>query len=121
MHAHVHTNAGATVHTAGNTLVLKGKLHRECFGHVRVRNAQGEIDTKGISGAHGLAWSPHEFVKGTAKEYSTLRRVQILAARAPTLRVARSTLLATDWSIWASIFFYVNEQFFSVALPTLPA
>lgn len=62
----------------------------------------------------------HEFVKGAAKEYSTLRRVQILAARAPTLRVAGSTLLATDWSIWASIFLYVNEQFFSDALPTLP-
>ena len=61
---------------ADDTLVLKSKLHREYFCHLRMRNAQVEIDTKGISGADGLVWSPSTGLKGARDECSTLSKAE---------------------------------------------
>lgn len=98
---------------ADDTLVLRGKPHREQFSHLCLRNAQVEIDTRASLGQ--VAWSgrPGQLSKVLQKSavHGEGLRTQILAAGAPTLLPALSTLLAADSSICASISLYVNEPF----------
>lgn len=112
LHRYMHTYAQIQrllCSTADGSSVLQGKLYREYFSHLSTRNAQVEVNMKGISGAAGIVGHPSETTRGPGDECSGLRKSEGPEpwTWAPAWFFAHSTLLAQGLKVFGPLFFHM--------------